>query len=79
MSKKAGAEENWPQTKVKLRILARTCVIAIASQGVLLSHALKWVFHLIENYQQADGTVVIPEALRPYLNAERITPAGHLG
>jgi seryl-tRNA synthetase len=31
------------------------------------------------NYQQADGTVVIPEALRSYLNAERITPAGHLG
>jgi len=28
---------------------------------------------IIENYQQADGTVVVPEALRPYLNAERIT------
>ena len=31
-----------------------------------------WVA-IIENYQQADGTVVIPEALRPYLNVERIT------
>jgi seryl-tRNA synthetase len=29
---------------------------------------------IIENYQQADGTVVIPEALRPYMGAERITP-----
>ena len=30
---------------------------------------------LIENYQQADGSVLIPEALRPYLNGlERITP-----
>ncbi len=30
---------------------------------------------LIENYQQADGSVVIPEALRPYLDdLERITP-----
>lgn len=29
---------------------------------------------ILENYQQADGSVVIPEALRPYLNgAERIT------
>jgi len=28
---------------------------------------------IIENYQQADGSVVVPEALRPYLNAERIT------
>jgi seryl-tRNA synthetase len=27
---------------------------------------------VLENYQQADGSVVIPEALRPYMNAERI-------
>ncbi|HYO81115.1 MAG TPA: serine--tRNA ligase [Bryobacteraceae bacterium] len=32
-----------------------------------------WVA-IIENYQQEDGSVLIPEALRPYLNAERITP-----
>ena len=31
-----------------------------------------WVA-IVENYQQADGSVVIPEALRPYLGAERIT------
>jgi seryl-tRNA synthetase len=30
-----------------------------------------WVA-IIENYQQKDGSVVVPEALRPYLNAERI-------
>jgi seryl-tRNA synthetase len=30
---------------------------------------------VIENYQQADGTVIIPEALRPYLDGlDRITP-----
>lgn len=30
---------------------------------------------LIENYQQADGTVIIPESLRPYLDGlDRITP-----
>jgi len=28
---------------------------------------------IVENYQQADGSVVIPEALRPYIGAERIT------
>jgi len=32
-----------------------------------------WVA-LLEHYQQADGSVLIPEALRPYLGAERITP-----
>jgi len=33
-----------------------------------------WVA-IVENYQQADGSVLIPEALRPYMGAERITPA----
>jgi seryl-tRNA synthetase len=32
-----------------------------------------WVA-IVENYQQADGSVVIPEALRGYIGAERITP-----
>jgi seryl-tRNA synthetase len=27
---------------------------------------------IIENYQQADGSVVIPEVLRPYLGTDRI-------
>jgi seryl-tRNA synthetase len=34
-----------------------------------------WVA-ILENYQQADGSVIVPEALRPYLDGlERITPA----
>jgi len=32
-----------------------------------------WVA-IVENYQQADGSVVIPDVLRPYIGAERITP-----
>ncbi len=36
-----------------------------------------WVA-IVENYQQADGSIVIPEALRGYLNAERITPQAKL-
>jgi seryl-tRNA synthetase len=28
---------------------------------------------ILENYQQADGSVIIPEALRPYMGVERIT------
>lgn len=31
-----------------------------------------WVA-IVENYQQSDGSVAIPEALRPYIGAERIT------
>ena len=32
---------------------------------------------ILENYQQADGSVVVPEALRPYMGGlERIARAG---
>ena len=33
---------------------------------------------IVENYQQADGSVVVPEALRSYLGAEVITNSGGL-
>jgi seryl-tRNA synthetase len=29
---------------------------------------------ILENYQQADGTVIVPEALRPYMGTDRLTP-----
>ena len=36
-----------------------------------------WVA-VVENWQQEDGSVVLPEALHPYLNAERIDAQGQL-
>lgn len=36
-----------------------------------------WVA-IVENYQQADGTVVVPKVLQPYLQAEVITKSGIL-
>jgi seryl-tRNA synthetase len=33
-----------------------------------------WVA-IIENFQQADGTVLVPSVLQPYLGTERLTPA----
>jgi seryl-tRNA synthetase len=36
-----------------------------------------WVA-IVENYQQADGSVVVPKVLRPYLNAEVIRKGGAL-
>ncbi len=35
-----------------------------------------WVA-IVENYQQKDGSVLVPEALRPYLNEEIIRPQKH--
>ena len=41
--------------------------------GSALAVGRTWVA-IIENYQQKDGTVVVPPALRPYLNEEIIRP-----
>lgn len=34
------------------------------------------IIAILENYQQADGSVVIPEVLRPYLGGAEVIPAG---
>jgi len=34
----------------------------------------RWLVAILENHQQADGSVVVPEALRPYLGLEVLTP-----
>lgn len=39
--------------------------------AIAISRAL---IAILENYQQADGSVVIPEVLRPYMGMERIGP-----
>jgi seryl-tRNA synthetase len=49
--------------------------IAHTLNGSGLAVGRTWVA-LVENYQQADGSVTIPEALRPYVNAEQITAKG---
>ena len=35
----------------------------------------RWLVAILENHQQADGSVVVPEALRPYLGLDVLTPA----
>jgi seryl-tRNA synthetase len=41
--------------------------------GSALAVGRTWVA-IIENYQQADGSVLIPEALQPYMGTDRISP-----
>ena len=35
----------------------------------------RWVVAILETHQQADGSVRIPEALRPYMGGAEIIPA----
>lgn len=41
------------------------------ASGLALARTL---IAVMENYQQEDGSILIPEALQPYTRAERITP-----
>ena len=41
--------------------------------GTAISNA-RAIVALIENHQQADGTITIPEALVPYVGTDRIGP-----
>ncbi len=35
----------------------------------------RWLVAILENHQQADGSVVVPEALRPFIGLDVLTPA----
>lgn len=43
--------------------------------GSALAIGRTWVA-IVENYQQSDGSVLIPKALQPYMGTDRIAPAG---
>ena len=34
----------------------------------------RWLVSILENHQQPDGIVVVPEALRPFVGAEVLEP-----
>ncbi len=52
--------------------------VAHTLNGSGLAVGRTWVA-LVENHQQKDGSVKVPKALQPYLNAEVITKQGKLG
>ncbi|MEU4442466.1 serine--tRNA ligase [Actinosynnema sp. NPDC050801] len=46
--------------------------IAATLNGTLAT--TRWIVAILENHQQADGSVVVPEALRPFLGLEILKP-----
>ena len=52
---------------------ARKSELVHTLNGSGLAVGRTWVA-IVENYQQSDGSVLIPEVLRPYIGADRITP-----
>src|SRR6266566_26167 len=55
----------WPEGKNKTEF-----VHTLNGSGLAVGRT--WLA-ILENYQQSDGTVMIPEALRPYMGTDRIT------
>ena len=51
----------------------QTCALPISLNGSGLAVGRTWLA-IVENYQQADGSVVVPEALRPYMGTDIIRP-----
>ena len=47
--------------------------VSSAAEPTSLAVGRTWVA-IVENFQQKDGSVVIPEVLRPYMNEEVIRP-----
>ncbi|QQQ76580.1 serine--tRNA ligase [Saccharothrix sp. 6-C] len=47
--------------------------IAATLNGTLAT--TRWIVAILENHQQADGSVVVPQALRPFLGLDVIKPA----
>lgn len=56
----------YRDTEGKMRFVHSLNNTALASPRILVP--------LIENYQQADGSIIIPEVLRPYMHKDRIAP-----
>jgi len=46
--------------------------VAATLNGTLAT--TRWIVAILENSQQADGSVVVPEALRPYVGLDRLVP-----
>ncbi len=70
--------EAFQARRANIRIKAgKKSEFAHTLNGSGLAVGRTWVA-IVENYQQRDGSVLVPDALRPYLNAEYITKAAEL-
>jgi seryl-tRNA synthetase len=52
----------------------KTHPIAATLNGTLVT--TRWIVALLENHQNADGSIAVPVALQPYLGLKTIEPVG---
>ncbi len=61
--------------KMKRRDGSRALVHTLNGSGVAVGRTMAAI---LENYQEADGSVTVPEVLRPYMGMDRLTPGDRL-
>ncbi|MFW5472928.1 serine--tRNA ligase [Knoellia sp. CPCC 206450] len=59
--------------KTRYRVEGGGTEVAATLNGTLAT--TRWLVAILENHQQADGSVVVPEALRPFIGLDVLTPA----
>jgi seryl-tRNA synthetase len=65
--------EVWLRAQIRYRGGKAKSDFLHTINGSGLAVGRTWVA-IVENFQQADGSVLVPEALQPYLQTDRITP-----
>jgi seryl-tRNA synthetase len=66
-ARRLGVRERDPNREGQNRIVATL-------NGTLAT--TRWIVAILENHQQADGSVAVPKALQPYVGADVLTPVG---
>ena len=64
-ARRLGVRERDPHREGQNRIVATL-------NGTLAT--TRWIVAILENHQQADGSVVVPKALQPYVGTDVLTP-----
>jgi seryl-tRNA synthetase len=59
--------------RLRIRVRDADGVTPLATLNGTLA-TTRWMVAILENHQQADGSVVVPQALRPFLGRDVLEP-----
>jgi seryl-tRNA synthetase len=57
--------------RLRMRVREADAVTPLATLNGTLA-TTRWIVAILENHQQADGSVVVPQALRPFLGGREV-------
>jgi seryl-tRNA synthetase len=63
--------------RLNVRVRGENGTSPVATLNGTLVAIPRMIVSILENHQQADGSVTVPQALRPYLNMDRFIPVNN--